>query len=187
MMKRIPKGFDYDYFDNPEALGYQGYARDSNGDYSLIFWNSCAAFCRLANITSAIDLGCAKGFLVEALIASGINAIGYDVSDYALSFASALPCRHHDIRNGIPDKADAIFALGILVYLSEAELPAVLSSIQEATRRMFLFSSYYEGDPQDVPDPLRRISRPRSWWRFQIESAGFNYLTNEEYFDVYIK
>ena len=57
-----------------------------------------------AAISSALDLGCAKGYLVKALISSGISAKAYDISEYALSFTSGLPCYKYDIRNGILDK-----------------------------------------------------------------------------------
>jgi hypothetical protein len=48
-----------------------------------------------------------------------------------------------------------------------------------------LFSSYYAGVAQDVPDPLRRIIRPRDWWRQRIELAGFRFEREDLLFAVY--
>lgn len=182
-----PIGFDYDYFDNPDAYGYQGYNKYASGDQYVSSWDRIAEFCLDQRILTAVDLGCAKGFLVEALISRGIRAIGYDISAYALSFAEHLPCKVHDLRHGVPAQADAVFALGVLLYLEESEIANALRSIYGATHKLFLFSSYYINENQKVPDPLRRLARSRYWWRTQIEGAGFIFNTQEEYFDVYKK
>jgi hypothetical protein len=186
-MRSSPLDFDYDYFDNPEGAGYRGYHRQGNGDYAVMAWEECAAFCRSNGASSAIDLGCAKGYLVEALLEAGIAAIGYDVSHYALGFATSLPCHYRDIRGPIPGTADAVFALGVLQYVEEEELGTVLKGVFEATGQLFLFSSYYAGGPQEGEDPLRRITRPRAWWQDAISAAGFSFRSREKYFDVFLK
>jgi predicted TPR repeat methyltransferase len=182
-----PSSFDYDYFDNPRALGYRGYSA-GGGDYQCRdAWNNMARFCASRGVTTAIDMGCAKGYLVQALQRAGIACVGYDVSEYALSFASSLPCFKHDIRFGVPGKADALFCLGVLLYLEKDTLSAVLLDIYRATGRFFLFSAYYREQAQSVPDPLRRITESRSWWRRTIKNVGFKFESSEEYFDVYRK
>jgi predicted TPR repeat methyltransferase len=186
-MTQVNNAFGYDYFDNPDGNGYQGYTEQYNGDYSSINWKECADYCQSLNISSALDLGCAKGYLVKALISSGISAKGYDISEYALSFTNGLPCYKYDIRNGIIEKAEAIFALSVLLYIEENELVQVMKSIYYATEKIFLFSSYYDEEKQNIPDSLRRITRSYLWWRSQIEQTGFRFLSKEKYFDVYQK
>ena len=183
----VPKGFDFDYFDNPNACGYQGYGRGAGGDQLVRSWDDIAVFCRARNILSAIDIGCAKGFLVRALRCYGIDAVGYDVSEYALSFTADLPCYQRSVTDDIPDCADAIICLGVLLYIDPELIPSVLESIYRATRRWFFFSSYYLGDDQPVPDPLRRTDATREWWRQVIGAAGFHLRSEEEYFDVYAR
>jgi SAM-dependent methyltransferase len=180
----VSNHFGYEYFDAPYGRGYRGYRRSGNGD-DYLPWDAARAFCRAHGIRSALDLGCAKGFLVEALLEEGVRAVGYDVSRYALSFAAHLPCFEHDVRHGIPRVADAVFALGLLVYVDEPELAAVLASIRAATRRFFLFASYYAGDAQAVPDPWRRITRPHVWWKAAITGSGFTFSHRDHAFDVY--
>ena len=177
--------FDYGYFDDPRGLGYRGYHRSGNGDGAYLPWPAAREFCLRHDVRSAVDVGCAKGFLVAELLEAGIDATGYDVSDYALSFATGLPCYRRDIRQGIPHPAEAVFALGILLYLDEDELPAVLAQMREATGRFLLFSSYYEEEEQNVPDPLRRITRPHQWWRAQLADADFTFDHRGRCFDVY--
>jgi len=179
--------FDYHYFDDPEGYGYRGYVRRPYGSQVVEPWEEVAHYCRQQRVCSAIDIGCAKGFLVEALLANGINAVGYDVSEYALSFAEDLPCYKHDVRCGLPINAETVIALGVLMYLSEEEVTGVLGKIWEATDKIFLFSCHYEGTKQVIPDPLRSITKPRDWWLNTIEHAGFSFEKEAIYFDIYSK
>lgn len=180
-----PGGFGYGYFDDPAGSGYRGYHREANGDGTYLPWQAAREFCVDHHIASAIDVGCAKGFLVAELIGAGIEAIGYDVSGYALSFAADLPCYRADLRTGIPSYADAVFALGVLVYLAETELPQSLGYLRQAAGRFLLVSNYYHGDDQKVPDPFRRITRPYAWWRSRLAEAGFVFDHGGQFFDVY--
>jgi hypothetical protein len=183
----VPSSFDYDYFDNPNGMGYRGYGESDTGDGSQVSWKEIARFCVDRSILSAIDIGCAKGYLVRELVAHGVSATGCDVSDYALSFADPLLCHKRDIREGVLGRADAIFALGVLLYLDRDELPDVLSNLYKATRRYLLFSTYYRGHPQTVADPLRKITESRRLWRGKLRNAGFQYSAREMHFDVYEK
>lgn len=183
--KRASEPFGYAYFDDPNGLGYRGYHRDGNGDGAYLPWRAAREFCETHAVRSAIDLGCAKGYLVAELLAAGVDAVGYDVSAYALSFAAGLPCYRVDIRSGVPRSAEAVFALGVLLYLDEDELPAVLARIRRATGRFLLFSSYYEGDDQTVPDPHRQITQPYDWWRDRLSQSGFTFDHRGKCFDVY--
>lgn len=184
---RHPAGFDYDYFDNPTALGYRGYSREKWADDPLPPWKEVTEYCVAAHVSSAIDVGCAKGFLVRELLAAGIEARGFDVSDYALSFAVGLPCRVGDIRDGVDGRADAVIALGVLQYVDEAELAGALRAVHAASRRLLLHASHYAESRQVVPDPLRRITRSRSWWRDRIGDAGFQLYEQRPFFDVFSK
>lgn len=176
--------FGYRYFDDPRGYGYRGYYRACNGD-GYVPWVAARDFCVDRKVATAIDLGCAKGFLVEELLSAGVDAVGYDVSEYALSFATGLPCRYHNISHGIPGQAEAVFALGVLLYIEERALDRVLRSARRATKRFLLVSGFYEGDEQDVPDPLRVITRPYDWWRDSIEHAGFDFVERGDAFDVF--
>ncbi|MGH3168758.1 MAG: hypothetical protein ACRDN0_23115 [Trebonia sp.] len=177
--------FGYGYFDDPAGLGYRGYLRHASGDGAYLPWAVARDFCETHHVSTAVDVGCAKGFLVEELLGVGIDAVGFDVSSYALSFASGLPCYLADLRDGLRHAAEAVFALGVLLYLDEAELPRVLADLQRHATRFLLFSSYYEGEEQDIPDPLRRITRPHEWWRARLTDAGFRFGYRGECFDVY--
>lgn len=177
--------FGYGYFDDPSGFGYRGYERDANGDGSYLPWIAARDFCLSRGVRTAVDLGCAKGFLVAELLGHGVDAVGYDISSYALAFARELPCYRADIRGGIPSSGEAVFALGVLPYVDEPELPGVLRAVRAATSRFLLFSCYYEGDPQDVPDLLRRTIRSARWWRELLAAHTFCFESRGAAFDVY--
>lgn len=179
--------FGWSYFDDPEGDGYRGYGKHGNGDDNYQPWWSAREFCVAHNVKSANDWGCAKGYVVEELLAAGIDAVGYDVSEYGVKLAKerGLPCEVKDLREpGRP--VEATLVLGCLIYIEEHELAATLAHLRQATSRYLLFSNYYEGVPQDIPDPLRRITRPKSWWQEQLELAGFKFEREDKDFDVYV-
>jgi hypothetical protein len=178
--------FGYEYFDAPTGLGYRGYQVGGNAD-GYLPWQSAARWCVAHHVETAVDVGCAKGFLVAALRSAGVRAIGLDVSEYALSFAHGQPCLAWDIRHGIPVRADAVFVLGVLCYLTEHELSDVLADLRACAQRFLLVSNYYEGDPQEVRDPLRVITRPQHWWNRRFADHGFAFDVHEEAFDVYVR
>lgn len=182
------KDFGYEYFDDPKGTGYQGYQKDFDGDrgeQTHVPRQAVRQFCAEKGIKSANDWGCAKGYLVEELIGDGVDAVGYDISEYAVSFIQGVPCYVADIREGGGRQAEATFVLGVLQYISEADLPRALANIRQTTTRYFLFEMYYEGAYQKVPDELRVITRPQSWWRQKIEEAGFRFESQGPEFEVF--
>ncbi len=184
-MKAV-SGFDYHYFDDPDAMGYRGYSRAVWASDPTPPWQQVAQYCVENHVNSAIDVGCAKGFLVEELLSRGIEAEGFDISQYALSFASHLPCYRHDLRLGVIRPADAVIVLGVLQYLSSpAEVQTALTSIRRSTRKLLLLSCHYSESRQIVPDPLRMITRPRQWWRQMVETTGFLFTSDETSFDAF--
>lgn len=70
------------YFDGPREYGYGGFRYDGR-------WRPVAAaiisYYDLQLGDRVLDVGCAKGFLVQDLVAYGVDAIGIDISAYAVS------------------------------------------------------------------------------------------------------
>jgi hypothetical protein len=186
----VRSDFGFDYFDDMQATGYRGYRKDGNGDDNYLPWTAGREFCAQNNIASANDWGCAKGYLVEELIAAGVDAVGYDVSEYAVEIAreNGLPCEvlgYEGAADGRGREVDANFSLGSLMYVDEDEIPAVLAGLRRLTRRYLLASIFYEGTRQDLPDVWRRTTRPKEWWREQLTNAGFAFERDEPMFEVY--
>jgi len=115
-----PEEYDISYFDGGKSTyahnaGYSGYERwyrnGSNDWYDLA--KSLTEKYQLKN-KKVLDLGCAKGFLVEDLRSLGVDAFGIDVSSYALSQANpeVRPyLAEGDVRNILQSYQDKEFDL----------------------------------------------------------------------------
>ena len=80
---RISRAYGELYFDGPREYGYGGYRYD--GRWIPVAKDIVTHF-GLKPGDRALDVGCAKGFLVKDLMAvcPGLEAFGLDISEYAL-------------------------------------------------------------------------------------------------------
>jgi len=78
---KISRKYGKEYFDGKREYGYGGYYYDGR-------WKSVAKdivnLYKLKKGDKVLDIGCAKGFLVNDLIDLGIDAYGLDISEYAI-------------------------------------------------------------------------------------------------------
>ena len=108
----ISRMYGQEYFDGPREYGYGGYKYD--GRWISVAKDIIKHF-HLAKGQKVLDIGCAKGFLVKDLVDLGIDAVGIDISKYAID-------------NAMPEIKDRLF-LGNANNLkfSDFEFDAVLS------------------------------------------------------------
>jgi SAM-dependent methyltransferase len=111
---------------------------------------------------TALDVGCAKGFLVECLRDRGVEACGFDISDYAISEvrSDVKPyCWVGSAASAINKDYDLITCLEVCEHLPESEA-------HEAVRQMtshadtILFSS----TPSDFAEPTHVNVHPIIDW-----------------------
>ncbi len=116
--------------DRQGRSGYATYDRiSSNADIAAyLLWRNFPA-------RRALDVGCAKGFVVEALRELGVDAQGSDVSAFAVEHAApgALGyVRLGDLVSGLPyddGEFELVSAFEILEHLEPDQVPAALGEL----------------------------------------------------------
>src|SRR5262245_41460203 len=130
--------------------------------------------------TRVLDVGCAKGFLVESLRDRGVEAFGIDISEYAISEVRPdirLYCRVASALDPLDRSYDLITCIEVLEHLTEEEGRSAIANICRSTNDV-LFSS----TPDDVIEPTHTNVRPRSWWIERFAEQSFDLDVG---FDVY--
>ena len=184
-----PSEYDASYFDGDSQslkhnAGYARYERwkrfdgvDSLGE----FWKDKAKglFDEYSMRGKKIlEIGCAKGFVVEDLRSFGADAYGLDVSSYAIGkaieavkpFLTVGDVRTH-LKNYKDNEFDMVFSLRFLECIDEADLPALIIEINRISK--FQFHELDEGGNTNF-----YIIRPLSWWKEFSWKTGTTLVSN---------
>lgn len=171
-----PNEYDISYFDGSKTAlkhnaGYSTYERwkryegeGSKGEYWLDYATSLFNRHQLAG-KKVLELGCAKGFVVEDLRNIGVNAYGLDISSYAIGEATEAIKPYltvGDARTYLTNYSnrefDAVFSLRFLECIPEANLPGLVTQINRISK-----FSFHVIDEQ--PNPDFYTTQPLEWWR----------------------
>ncbi|MHB8467793.1 MAG: class I SAM-dependent methyltransferase [Acidimicrobiales bacterium] len=165
--------------------GYERYDRDtSNANVAAyLAWLTFPAL-------TSLDVGCATGFVVEALRELGIDASGVDVSPYAIEHA-ALGARGHirvgDLRDRLrlpPASFDLVTAFETLEHLPPPAIPGAVTELARVARRWLLCT---------IPSFGPNANGPGGWYQVKVrddrvayyESLGPGYEGPVPYDDLY--
>lgn len=176
MPSLLPSEYDISYFDGSKSslqhnAGYTKYERwhrkladNDTGEH----WKDLASSLKNSRGLAGkkvLEIGCAKGFVVEDLRALGVDAYGVDVSSYAVSQAAASVAPFltvADVRTsllGYPNNSfDAVFSMRFLECLSEAELGPIIVQLNRISRFQFHIIG-------ETPNPTYYLNHPISWWK----------------------
>lgn len=120
---------------------------------------------------TVLDVGCGVGFFVAALRADGVDARGFDISEFAISqVPSELRpyCYVGSVTEPIEGRYDLISCIEVLEHLPPALADRALDNLTSHTDRV-LFSS----SPVDVTEPTHlNVQAPDVWVRAFAE-RGF--------------
>lgn len=129
----ISRKYGKEYFDGNRDYGYGGYYYDGR-------WKPVAKdikkFFKLKNNDKLLDVGCAKGFLVNDLIDVGIDAYGLEISKYAIKKSLKKTYGRIHLGNAtslpFPDNSfDCIISINTIHNLNKS---SCIKSIKEMVR-----------------------------------------------------
>jgi SAM-dependent methyltransferase len=124
--------------------------------------------------TSVLDVGCAKGFLVEALRNRGVQAWGIDVSEYAISEVDdsvrqycAASGAEADLPGGFPARFELVTCIETLEHLPDDTLQPAIANLCRWSDRI-LFSS----TPDDFAEVSHLNVQPPERWAAWFAAHG---------------
>jgi len=120
---------------------------------------------------SALDAGCAMGFLVECLRQRGVDAYGIDISAYAIGQVreDLRPyCRLGSVLDPLPRRYDLIVCIEVLEHLSPNECERAAANFCAASDDI-LFSS----TPDDIDTATHVNVQSPEYWAALFARHGF--------------
>lgn len=123
-------------------------------------------------IRTALDVGCANGLLVKALVEEGVDARGIDVSADILEEAPA------DIRDRltvesatttIEGRYDLVTCVEVLEHMEPRDAQTALDNMTRITDRVVFTST-----PADFSEPTHIHVRPTADWAADFSTRGFH-------------
>lgn len=171
--------YDADYYERGVELGISGYTSYRwMPEMTIPLAHEIVTQLGIEKHERIMDFGCAKGYLVKALRLLHHDAMGLDISEYALSQAPEDVKPYLKKFNGsIWDTVDWIIAKDVLEHVSYEELPALLYNMRGATNHLFIVVPLGDGKKYVIPeyekDTTHVIREGLDWWREQLQRARF--------------
>lgn len=124
----------------------------------------------LTNPANVLDVGCARGLLVQALGQHGVDARGIDISAHAIetsdpSVRDRLAVQTADQVTG---RWDLITCIEVVEHMSPADAELALDAMCAATDRILISSS-----PGDFTEPTHVNVREPAAWAASFAERGF--------------
>lgn len=161
------------------------YAENGGGNYLKkdnwmpSFSNIADQIIKIFNPRTVLDVGCATGYLVEALRDKGVEAYGFDISEYAISNVreDIKPfCIVHSITDPLPDSFpgnfDLVITIEVLEHLYPEEGKKAIANLCNYTDTILFTST-----PDDINDKTHvNVQQKEYWARIFAENSFFRDL-----------
>lgn len=162
--------YGQDYYNETHLGGHGDYSWD-NEHWRNFFMSVADRLIGAFNPGSVIDVGCARGLLVQSFAVQGVEAEGLDISAHAIESA------HEDVRgrlrvasatDPIGGRYDLVTCIEVLEHMSEADAQLAIDHLTQITDRV-LFSS----SPVDHDEPTHINTNPPEAWAAWFAERGF--------------
>lgn len=171
--------YDRDYFEEGVAKGISGYTNYTwQPEFTIPLAHRLTKRLGLNEMTTVLDYGCAKGYLVKALRLLDVPAFGCDVSEYAISQVDASVKAYCKVGDMPTHGSDWIIAKDVLEHLTPEQLSAFAKTARMASDKMFIVVPLGDGKKYVIPryeqDITHVIRQPLAWWVAALEECGWH-------------
>jgi len=135
---------------------------------------------------TVLDFGCAKGYWVRGFREYGVDAIGYDVSEYAIANCDST------VRNKLTNtffeiNVDFIVSRNTFEHLDEAELEKTLKTFLKMTDTLFFTVPLVDPRTGDYvmqeTDITHKIRWTNAQWMSFVEKCGWKEVVGYPHID----
>lgn len=166
-------------YENYYTLEYYktGCGRDYNDNkyWKSFFASMAESIIKDFQPKTVLDMGCAYGYLVEALRSRGVEAYGIDISKYAISSAdeSIKPyLKNMSALDNLPDEFpkhfDLVVSIEMIEHLYEEDCIKVIEKMVSYADKVLLSST-----DSDFDEPSHFNVQPRSYWCEKFAEKGY--------------
>ena len=159
------------YYDKDYYKSHCGEEYERGHGWEEIFGNYAERIIKEINPQKTLDVGCARGFFVEALHDRGVEAYGIDISDYAIAEVRGdiKPfCKVQSALLPIGERYDLITCIEVLEHLDNKDIPLAIRRMCEASDDI-IFSS----TPFDYEEESHISIHSPEYWVEQFAYNGF--------------
>jgi SAM-dependent methyltransferase len=131
----------------------------------------------VTNPSSVLDVGCARGLLVQAFYEQGVDAYGIDVSQRAIETAHPDVASRLSVGSAeeIEGAWDLITCLEVLEHMAPSQSEHAIDSMCAASDRVLMSST-----PSHFPEPTHINVREPAGWAASFAERGFFRRTDVE-------
>jgi SAM-dependent methyltransferase len=154
------------YFRNYRQAPYERTAK-----WLSVFGNMADGIVREIGPRRVLDVGCAMGFLVEALRDRGVDAFGVDLSPHAIDQVrdDIKPyCRVGSLLDPVAERFDLVVCIEVIEHVPPPDAATAVSRLCEAADDV-LFSS----TPDVYEEDTHLNVRPPEYWASLFATNGF--------------
>ncbi len=131
------------------------------------------ALCAVCSFRSAMDVGCAQGFLVDALLAKGVEVYGIELERAALEFASPQAVERISVGNALNVATSTLFGLVACVEVAEHIDPMKSHVLVERLCAMANDEVFFTAASPFQPGHGHINCRPTTDWIYFFSEQGW--------------
>lgn len=169
---------DNSNYDESYYKSHCGENYERNNGWEEIFARHASFIRKELNPRNVLDVGCAIGYLVEALRDQGTDADGIDISEYAISQVreDMKPfCKVQSITVPLAKKYDLITCIEVLEHLAADEIPVAIENICNSAERVLFSSTPFDYDEETHVS----VHNPEFW----VEQFAYNGFYHDVKYD----